>query len=103
MISLWYANPGEDFKLTKIPTKTVVITAELAEFDMQTLIGNTLPVVAKQDDVIYAVFAKRRLAFSKEQALKIYGDITGKTATPPEINTAPTPCSHDCSKCSGCH
>jgi len=103
MISLWYSNPGEDFKLLKCPEKMVVVTAELAEFNMQTLKGNTLPVVAKQDDVIYAVFAKRRLAFTKEQALKIFGEITGKTATSPEIKTAPLPCPHDCSKCSGCH
>lgn len=103
MISLWYTNIGEDFKILKCPDKLLILTSEQTEFSVKTLIGSTIPVVGKSDDVIYAVFAQRRLAFSKKDALKIMGDITGKTKKEPVIRTASVSCQHDCSQCKICH
>ena len=102
MISLWYANPGEDFKILKCPDKLMILTSEQTEFSLKTLVGNTLPVVGKNDDVIYAVFAQKRFAFSKTDALKIMGDIKGKTEKPPTIMGASVSCRNDCSQCKIC-
>lgn len=103
MISLWYANTGEDFKILKTPKDLIILTSEQIEFNVSTMTGDVISVVGKYDDIICVVFANRRFAFSKEQALKIFGDIIGKTKEPPKIKPAQISCKNDCSKCKLCH
>lgn len=101
MIPLWLANPGEDFRIEAIKGSMSLLTANGKELDMKALQGCVLPITAKNAGNIYGVFHGHRIAFRQDWAMRIRGNVIGKTETSPEILTA-EPCTHHCAGCSRC-
>ena len=102
MIALWMANPGEDFRISKYDDRTVFVTAEGVEMGFGAVARYPLPIIGKTKDTMYLAFFGQRVAIPKEQAMRMQGEILGKTQVAPEIRTAPASCPHDCSHCNGC-
>ena len=102
MISLWLANPGEDFRISKFDDRTIFVSAEGTEMRFSTVARYPLSVIGKTEDTLYFAFFGQRVAIPKEQALRMHGEILGNTKETPIIRSAPATCPHDCSHCKGC-
>lgn len=101
MLPLWLANTGEDFRVEAVKGDMSLVTAVGKELTLSALVGCVLPVTAKTNDCVYAVFHGHRIAFTRDWAMRVRGIVTGKTEVPPEILSAPS-CAGHCAGCSGC-
>ena len=102
MISIWYANAGEDFRIQKFPKEMVIVTTDNTEISLSKMTQEDVHIVGHDNNYVYVVYSGRRILLSGEEAINISGLITGKTKQAPKIHHAAGTCTHCCSKCKGC-
>lgn len=101
MLPLWLAEPGEDFRVEAVRKDMTLITARGRQMQLSELEGCVLPVTAKTNSTVYAVFHGHRIVFERMWAMQVRGTVIGKTAAAPEVLPAPS-CAGHCAGCRGC-
>lgn len=100
MIPIWLANPGEDFRVDRVPPSIDYVTAAGKEVKLNILEGCVLAITGRSADCVYGVFHGHRILFRQEIAMKVRGTIIGKTKEKPEILGAVMgTCNGDCGSC----